>query len=347
MPSPSIGPLISLEELARITSVKKEKIKEYCEFFDKDPNDRWELLEGEDFIWSNKKYKIRKFTKKGALEIAKYVEEKVDKKSPWRRLLKTFFNRLQKDFVRSCVMERVAEIPGKNSIIIENKRAYVSTPKTRHILKLANRQDLLKEAIKYEQTGDHGREPMRPNKHWLEVPGENYEYYSSEGIKRLSMGLQEICKSRSTKNWNSAVSDSIIQTLKQVSQPLLPDDKKMKKTMNLAKTKSGNQCELTASKKCSDNMKFQLAAHHLYDKSTYPSIQYEMHNIIAIDNDLHNAFHAYMGGSKQPCTAEDFLDWVKVQSHEIFRGCEDPVAFEAAAIANIKTRIQFLKFALE
>ena len=73
-----IGPLISTEELARITFVKKEDIIEYCQFFDQDPNDKWELREGEDFIWSNKKYKVRKFTKKGALEIAKYVEEKID-----------------------------------------------------------------------------------------------------------------------------------------------------------------------------------------------------------------------------------------------------------------------------
>ena len=31
-----IGPLISTEELARITCVKKEDIREYCEFFDQD-----------------------------------------------------------------------------------------------------------------------------------------------------------------------------------------------------------------------------------------------------------------------------------------------------------------------
>ncbi len=54
-----------------------------------------------------------------------------------------------------------------------------------------------------------------------------------------------------------------------------------------------------------------------------------------------------MGGSKEPIRAEDFLDWVKVQSNAIYRGCEDPVAFEAAVIANIKTRIQFLKSALD
>ena len=60
------------------------------------------------------------------------------------------------------------------------------------------------------------------------------------------------------------------------------------------------------------------------------------------DEDLHKAFHAYMGGFKKSCTAEDVLEWLKVQSHEIFSGCEDEVACEASAISNIKRRIQLL-----
>ena len=54
-----------------------------------------------------------------------------------------------------------------------------------------------------------------------------------------------------------------------------------------------------------------------------------------------------MGGSIKACTAEDFLEWLKVQSHEIFRGCEDEVACEASAISNVKRRIQFLHFVLD
>ena len=54
-----------------------------------------------------------------------------------------------------------------------------------------------------------------------------------------------------------------------------------------------------------------------------------------------------MGGFNKSCTAEDFLTWIKAQSHEIFEGCDDEVAQEAAAIANIKRRIQILKPALD
>ena len=49
-----------------------------------------------------------------------------------------------------------------------------------------------------------------------------------------------------------------------------------------------------------------------------------------------------MGGFNKSCTAEDFLTWIKAQSHEIFEGCDNEVAQKAATIANIKRRIQIL-----
>ena len=341
--------LISVEDLADILRVEPKDIYKYCEFFDKDPDDEWALNEKEHFIYINKKHNARKFTKAGALELAKYVEETVDKKNPWRRIVKTFFDRRHKKYVRSCVMERVAEIGGvKKGLTIQNGRAFVNTQRTRYILRLANRQDLLNSALEYEQRGEgHGRPPMKIDHHFIDVPDETGPSYSAEGIKRLSMALQNICKSRSTKSWNSAVSESIHQTLKEVSKPLISDNKKLAEITKLAKNKARQYCELTKRKKSNTNLDFSLTAHHLYDKSTYVFFQYEINNVIAIDSKLHNDFHSWMGGFNKSCTAEDFLTWIKAQSHEIFEGCDDEVAQEAAAIANIKRRIQILKPALD
>ena len=75
------GPLISAKELAKITLVDEKDIKAYCEIFDKDSDDDWALNEDEHFVWVNKKFKVRQFTKRGALEIAKYVEKNVDSQS--------------------------------------------------------------------------------------------------------------------------------------------------------------------------------------------------------------------------------------------------------------------------
>ena len=138
-------------------------IYRFCDFFDEDPDDDWALNVEEHFIYINKKHGARKFTKAGALELAKYVEETVDKKSPWRKLIKTFFDRRHKKYVRSCVMERVADIGGlKKGVTIQSGKAFVNTQQTRYILRLANRQDLLKAALAHEQRGEeHGRPPMK------------------------------------------------------------------------------------------------------------------------------------------------------------------------------------------
>ena len=70
---------------------------------------------------SNKKHGARAFTKVGALALAKHVEQNIDKKKPWRRIVKTFFDRRHNDYVRLCVMERVANVGGvKNGIAISN-----------------------------------------------------------------------------------------------------------------------------------------------------------------------------------------------------------------------------------
>ena len=347
--NPNKSTLISAEDLADILRVKPKDIYQYCKFFDQDPNDEWVLNEEEHFFYINKKLGARKFTKAGALELAKYVEETVDINNPWRKIVKTFFDRRHKKYVRSCVMERVADVGGvKKGMSIQNGRAFVNTQKTRYILRLANRQDLLNSALEYEQRGEeHGRPPMKTGHHFIDEPDETGLSYSAEGIKRLSMALQNICKSRSTKSWNSAVSESILQTLKEVSKPLIADSKKLAQITKLAKNKSKQYCEVTKRKKSNTNLDFSLTAHHLYDKSTYDFLQYEINNVIAIDSKLHIAFHSWMGGFNKSCTAEDFLQWLKIQSDEIFDGCDDEVAQEAAAIANIKRRIQLIRPALD
>ena len=75
--------------------------------------------------------------------------------------------------------------------------------------------------------------------------------------------------------------------------------------------------------------------------------QYELNNVIAIDSKLHNKFHAWKGGANKSCTAEDFLEWLQVQSHEIIDGCDSELACQAAAISNIKRRIQQLRPVLD
>lgn len=185
---------------------------------------------------------------------------------------------------------------------------------------------------------------MRKGIHFIELPDEPHPLYSAEGIKRLSMGLQAVCASRSTKSWNSAVEDSIFQTLKEVAKPFLLDDKELNRAKQRAKSKAGQRCEITNNKKDSDtNPRFQLEVHHLYDSRTYPFLRYELTNLIAMDGLLHERFHQWMGGTRKSCTGDDLLQWLMENAHEIFGDSKKSLTQQAAAMANLHRRMQILR----
>lgn len=301
----TIPQLIQAEDLAEILRVSLEDLYSYCDYFDQDQEDDWELIEDEHFVWTNKKHGARAFTHAGAIELAKYVETQIDRKNPLRRLIKIFIDRKQKQFVSALVMTRVSEVGAiTGAIQIRNGHAFISTRQTRYILRLHTRQDILQRAVEYEQRGDSGRAPMRDGTHFINIPDEPHRLYSAEGIKRLSMGLQHICKSRATRSWNSAVEGSILQTVKEVAKPLLLDDKELKRAVQAAKTKAKQRCEITGKQKGRENLNFQLAVHHLYDSNSHTFLRCEPSNLIAINAQLHDAFHAWMGGTRKRCSGK-------------------------------------------
>jgi len=335
--------LIQAEDLAMILRVNLESLYAYCDFFDQDQTDNWELVEGEHFVWANKKHGVRAFTHTGAIELAKYVETEVDNKNPLRKFVKTFIDRKQAQFVRALVMTRVSAVGSINGAIqIHNGRPFVTTRQTRYILRLHTRQDVLRRAIEHEQKGDSGRAPMKAGTHFITTPDEEHPLYSAEGIKRLSMGLQNVCKSRATRSWNSAVEGSIFKTIKEVAKPLLLDDKELKRAVQAAKTKAKQRCEITGQKKSKLNPSLQLAVHHLYDSKSHAFLRCESINLIVINAQLHDAFHAWMGGTKKSCSGEDLLQWLQMNSDEIFRNCDDPISQQAMAITTLQQRLKIL-----
>ena len=55
---------------------------------------------------------------------------------------------------------------------------------------------------------------------------------------------------------------------------------------------------------------FPLAGHHLYSKAQYPHLAANSENIITIKEEVHDAFHAWMGGYDKECTIDDFIKFV-------------------------------------
>ena len=331
--------------LAKIFKISIEKFDAICESLIHESNESdWHLNEGEHFQVTNQAHNARSFTPEGVILLAKYVEEEIDGRNIFRKIV-SLIDRSRAKLVQALVITRVSDLcenADQKNIIIRNGRAFVTTRETRRILRLHTRQDILEKARRYEQRGDSGRAPMQPNKHFLQVPDYKHELYSADGIKRLSMGLQSVCKSKTTKTWNKAVERTIYQALNEVAMPYLLEDKKLARVMNTAKNLAGNTCELTGSKTCKATPNVELCSHHLYDKTSYPGASQELVNIIVIDKIWHKKFHEHMGGTGKSCTPEDFKDWVLAYSHEIYADSEFSINYQAKAINSINKRIKML-----
>lgn len=335
--------IIKAEDLADALMVSVEQLYSYCDIFDKDPDDEWALNEGEHFVWINKSLKVRSFTEAGAVELAKYVEKEIDGKSILRKI-KKLINQKHARLIRSLVIARVSEAAiADGAIEIRGGKPFVTTRHTRHILRIHRRQDILNTAFEHEIRGLSGRSPMVEGLHFSRYPDDSQRYYSADGIQRLSMALQVICKSRSTKSWNQAVEGSIYKALEAVAKPLLIEDKLLTSVVRLAKNKNKQSCELTNRKRTRINRHFELAVHHLFDSSNYRYLRTELNNLIAVDAKLHRDFHQWNGGHSKSCTPEDFLKWIEIYADDIFGDLDDPVARQAEAMANVRKRISMLR----
>ena len=339
---------ISAEVLAKSLKIKKERLYDICEKLIACTNeDEWNIKEDEHYKVLNKKLGTLSFTPEGVIQLAKYTEEEIDNKNILRKVI-TLIDRCRDKLVQSLVIGRVADLcsqnqGNRNKILISNGKAFVTTRETRRILRLHTRQDILVKARNYEQRGNSGRAPMQPNKHFLISPDHKHELYSAEGIKRLSMGLQAVCKSKTTKTWNKAVESTIFQALGQVTKGLILEDKELTKSINIAKKLANSKCELTDVGKNKINPDIELCGHHLYDKTHYPQLSRELKNIIIIEKSLHKNFHEHMGGNQIQCTAEDFLEWLKINAGEVFGQSDQKIELQTRAILNLNQRIKALK----
>ncbi len=60
------------------------------------------------------------------------------------------------------------------------------------------------------------------------------------------------------------------------------------------------------------DVQFNLAVHHLYSAQKYPHLATLDLNLVTIKEEIHQEFHGNLGGFHQPCTIEDFIEFLHV-----------------------------------
>ncbi|QQE66702.1 hypothetical protein GFS31_34020 [Leptolyngbya sp. BL0902] len=208
---------ITSEELSEALEITIEKLFDICDFFDSDPDDDWNLVEGVDFRWGV--FKTRLFSPEGAVAICNYLE--INKKERpmfkrWERWL------LQRDAKLKGLMvaKRIQEISSRDDgeIIYQNSKAFFSPRACREVLGIGKRQDLLQKTFRKLLFRKDGIEPPKPGTDFLESKRiEEIESMNTDDLHKLcsNEGIKWRNVNEKGKNLNKReIIDKIVFTLR-------------------------------------------------------------------------------------------------------------------------------------
>jgi len=139
-------------------------------------------------------------------------------------------------------------------------------------------------------------------------------WFSESGIVMISKSMSETLTNKSRQEMCKMIEIEFPRAFKEI-QEHLDDDTKQKieieKAKKRAKTRDKNTCQVTGQKPDKYN-KFNLAVHHLYSVQKYPHLATFDLNLVTIKEEIHQEFHGNLGGFHQPCTIEDFIEFLHV-----------------------------------
>ena len=295
-------------ELIQWLSISHKRLDEIVSFFDADPNDDWDLVEGDDYQFVNKEKKLRNFSPKGAFKIASYIE-KNEKRGIFYKF-KEFFTKHDQKIRRSLARKSIfAELTDSGEIQVYQGVAMIHKQSLRRILE-TNGSKLNKTVNHLQQRTD---KPLELGVDFYEDEKREF-WFSESGIVMISKSMSETLTNKSRQEMCKMIEIEFPRAFKEI-QEHLDDDSKQKieieKAKKRAKTRDKNTCQVTGQKPDKD-VKFNLAVHHLYSVQKYPHLATFDLNLVTIKEEIHQEFHGNLGGFHQPCTIEDFIEFLHV-----------------------------------
>jgi len=295
-------------ELIQWLSISHKRLDEIVSFFDADPNDDWDLVEGDDYQFVNKEKKLRNFSPKGAFKIASYIE-KNEKRGIFYKF-KEFFTKHDQKIRRSLARKLIfAELIDSGEIQVYQGVAMIHKQSLRRILE-TNGSKLNKTVNHLQQRTD---KPLELGVDFYEDEKREF-WFSESGIVMISKSMSETLTNKSRQEMCKMIAMEFPLAFKEI-QEHLDDDTKQKieieKAKKRAKTRDKNTCQVTGQKPDKD-VKFNLAVHHLYSVQKYPHLATFDLNLVTIKEEIHQEFHGNLGGFDKPCTIEDFIEFLHV-----------------------------------
>lgn len=290
---------IKEDELAKALEIPLNRLDEVIEFFDADPDDEWVLKEHDHFVYINKSWGNRIFSAHGAFAIAKYLDTH-QPKSIWDKILE--FVTHHKEKIRNAFVHKTVH-ENSTSLTRRNGRYFLSKKDTVAILGTSYAR--LNKAFKDIKRSDR---PLEIYVDFDDVDGTRY--YSLSGFYRISQNLALTLTSKDRQEWCKAVDVAGKDALKAITAARDDRDRQVSRAMKKARKRDSETCQITLDKKTRHDHQFQMASHHIFSSHHYPHLAAVEDNIITLRGEVHDEFHSWNGGSKNPCTVDDLIHFV-------------------------------------
>ncbi|WP_247216059.1 hypothetical protein [Synechococcus sp. C9] len=290
---------IKADDLAKALEITLERLYEIIDIFDADPDDEWDLKEGDHFVWLSKSAKTRLFSEIGAYAIAKYLDAHTQS-SIWARI-KEFITRHKERLRNSFISQKV--IDNSSSLTRRNNRWFVSRKETIAILCTS--------PARFNKAFEDLQRTIRPL-----TLGEDFDdfegewYYSLSGFERIARALGQELKAKDRREWCKAAEIVAPKTLLALAHKIELRDNAIRKAMERARRRDKDTCQITGQKPAPHNP-INMTVHHIYSKEHFPDLAESMDNLITLTEPVHKEFHCWNGGFDKPCTIDDLINFVQ------------------------------------
>lgn len=287
---------VSSNKLADFLGISVNELKEIEEYFDRIPDDQWELKEGRDYRIVNKRSGLREYTQSGAHTILSFLRFQEEQSHKSSGDIKIWFNQERRKKQKALVDHKILQ--NSSSLIKRQDQFWLSV---RDVVKiLGTRDDFFRKLV--EITRKQGK--LIRDIHYTFFNNDNTAYISLSGIYELANAMGQIIKQNHRKEWCQDVGERITPQINAIVKEIQGRQKQIEKAKDMAKKRDRNICKVTQRAASS------LAVHHLYSEAHYPKLAANLDNLITIADEVHNHFHQWMGGFSQPCTIDHFTQYV-------------------------------------
>lgn len=310
--------LLTDKETAKILQLigGTRKLYKIVDFFDSDPEDEWELSEGEHFEYAEKSGEKRKrlFYEEGVEALAEYV----DKDTPGIiKLVSEVLTHKRRRRKQRLVSRRITQelIESGSLVEMRGNLGFVKRKTCINILQ-TNGKGMNYSINRLKKAGSlEGQEALELEKHFLKTD-EGDIIWSQKGIASIAIDMQNNSTvNKSRKAWISAVGAVVEDCFKAEIKRINAAPQRITKAIASAKSHGGHRCQITGKKQTRGN-NLKLDGHHLFDRATRPDLADLLDNILVIEEEIHTQFHIWKGSGS--CEPKDFLYYASEVRLDLF-----------------------------